>query len=189
MPEPTAPDRPPPDRRARLARNLLLAVLGAWLAASACMAFVATGNFRVVEPSRLRNSAEVFAALPEEDGSRRAALRYVASELNRHFFTRFGVADAGLAVLALLLLAASGGRPRWGVLLLSLLVAWTLADALWITPSLVEQGRAIDFVPRDPPPAEVAAFYRLHTVDVTVELAKMVVLGILLLRIAGGRTR
>lgn len=152
----------------RWAASATLWVLGAWLFLSVTMAYVAGANFVQLEPENLRNAGEVFEAIPDDDRFR--ALRYVASELNRHFFTRYARVQEVLGVLALILLALSR-RGRWiGVGL----VLFAAATTIWFdmaTAEIAAMGREIDFV-RDP--ETVAAFDRFHDRAVKVEGAKMI---------------
>jgi len=158
----------------------LCALLAAWLAVAAAMAFVATSNFRVVEPADLRDSEEVFAA-HEDPVERRMAIRYIASELNRFYFQRYDRIQALLAGACFLALVASRRRSRTRALLFGLVVAIVAANAFHYTPRLVEIGREIDFLPRDGEPAEpVREFWRLHHQSVGLELGKMALLASLL---------
>ncbi len=166
------------------AARLLAAVLGAWLALCASMAFVAMSNFRVTDVERLRDADEVFAALDEGE-ERRTALHYVARELNRHFFQRYDRAQLALAAVALVLLLFAGAPRKARLVVLLLAAGVALAHALYLTPTMVELGREIDFVPRpDPPPEPVQRFYALHGVSLALELAKMALLAALVLMVA-----
>ncbi|MCB9897398.1 MAG: hypothetical protein H6825_05295 [Planctomycetes bacterium] len=159
-------------RRGALADGrLLLFALGVWCALSFAMGFVATGNFHVVEPAALRNSTEIYAAIPLEGDARRMALRYVASELNRFFFARYDLANVALAALCTWLVFLLPRRKSQIALVACLLVA--LASAFWLTPTIVELGRQIDFMPRDPKPPEVVRFYELHGVSISLGLLQL----------------
>lgn len=160
-----------------MAHRWLLVVLTAWIMLIVCMGQVATGNFEVVEPDDLRHSSEVFAELEAGD-ERRMAVRYVASELNRYFFQRYDVGSLALAAAAIVLRLRAGGRPVSLVALL-LCAALVVANLTYFTPYMIEQGRLIDFMPRDPRPPEVEAFYSTHVLNIVLTLGQMVVLGAL----------
>lgn len=161
--------------------RLLLVLLGAWLALSVAMGWVASANFKVVEPDRLRDAASIFAQLPEGE-PRRMKLRYIASEMNRHDFAAYDKVNLALAVLAVLVAARLSQRPRGAMLVLLLCLAMAVVFTTWFTPTLIAQGRQIDFVARDPRPPEVAAFYRLHGVNIGLELLKMLLITSVIVR-------
>ena len=152
----------------RWATSATLWLLGAWFLLSVTMAYVAGANFVHLKPENLRNAGEVFEAIPEGE-SRFRALRYIASELNRHFFTTYARTQEILCGLALLLLLLSR-RGRWAGLALVVFAALTTVWFDVATAKIVEMGRGIDFV-RDP--AAIAEFDRFHDRAVRVEGAKM----------------
>lgn len=158
------------------AGRLLLWFLGGWVFLTVVLGYVAGSNFRVLDPDRLRNADAVYGGFetPEE---RRLALRYAASELNRHYFVHFTLVQVGLGAVSLALLVLSGEAGPWRATALSgaLLVSGFFATSL--TPEIVERGRAIDFVAREPePPPEVDTFYRLHALYLGLDGAKLLLL-------------
>ena len=100
------------------AASALLWLLGAWIALTAGVGHMAGANFGTLEPSALRDSDTVFAKLDEGD-ERRQALRYVASELNRRYFTEYGYVNIALSVAALGLFLLSRRRSRALLLILT----------------------------------------------------------------------
>jgi hypothetical protein len=150
----------------------LIWILGGWLFLSIAMAYVAGANFARLHPAALRDADAVYAAIPAGE-PRRVALRYAASEMNRHLFALYNTVQLGLAAAALLALWRSrrGGRLGWTVLALCFLAC--LAFHFFFTPEMIERGRLIDFMPRDPEPEEVRSFHRLHRLNVVLEVAKM----------------
>lgn len=158
-----------------VAGGVLLWALGAWFFVSIGMSIVATSNFRILDPETMRDADRIYAKL-EVGQERKLALRYAASELNRHFFKRYDYVQGALALIALTAAFASRsvGKPsRIAIAACSLFVA---ACAFYFTPTMINQGRVIDFLPRDPKPPEVVEFYRLHTIHVIGEVAKMATL-------------
>jgi hypothetical protein len=144
-------------------KSLALLLLGAWLAGSLIMFFVATQNFRTVD--RILGSPGVEAAGPLSAvpaGVLRPLLRHLSSELNRLYFFSWGIAQMvlGLAVLALVF------RDRTQVILAASMLVLVVGLALFVTPQITEIGRALDFVSRNPlPPASapaMAKFWKLH---------------------------
>ncbi len=155
--------------------GLVLWTFGAWFAATVGMSYVAGANFGNLDPERLARSAEVFGAIPEGE-ERTLALRYVASELNRTYFSVYGYAQVALCVLAAIgtFLAAHRGRALQIVTALCVLLA--LVMTFHITPAIVEFGRTMDLVPRDPPPPGTEDFAALHDGAVGIETVKLLLL-------------
>lgn len=148
--------------------------LGAWLAASLFMIFVAVGAFRGLRPENLREADQVYAEIPAAE--RPVKLKYIASELNRFYFTGYGYAQVALGLGACLCFAASarGGKAVGGMLFLSLALA--LVFAFYINPEIIPLGRQIDFMPRDPKPPEVLRFDKLHKASEMIEGLKILLL-------------
>lgn len=167
-----APERP-------WARHLLLWLLGGWVFLSVTMAFIASANFRVLDPEHLRQAEQIYAEIPAAE--RRTDLRYAASEINRYLFSVYSavhvvVAAAAFAVLWLVRLPRR--RRLWLAATLGLALAFAIVFVAWFTPTMVELGREIDFLARDPAPPPVLHFYQLHQVNVTMELIKLALLGV-----------
>lgn len=159
------------------ALRLLLWLLGGWLFLTIAMAFVASANFRVLEPDQLRHADQVYAELSADQ--RRTDLRYAASEINRYLFTVYSDVHAVIAGLGLVLLFAARLAKKRLILAatgLGVCFVFALIFALWFTPTMVEAGRVIDFMPRDPEPPEVTHFFRLHRINVAMEMIKMLLL-------------
>ena len=155
----------------------MLWVLGGWLFATLFMMGVAIGNFKVLKPEALPKTEVVYAAIPIED--RPLALKYAANELNRVYFKIYNRVQLGLAALAALL-CFSLARPGWSgravrwVLLLCL--ALCLAFELYFIPTIIELGREIELMPRDPMPPEVKRFFMIHGINNVLELLKAALL-------------
>ena len=146
--------------------------------------FLASGNFRVLDSERLRQADTVYADIPAGE-KRRLALRYAASELNRYYFAVYSKVQLVVAFAALVLLWLSRQRSRLVIIGVAAAAVSAVLVAFWLSPALTELGRQIDFMPRDPEPPEVARFYKLHGIDVAMEMAKMVVLAAVSLLLIG----
>jgi hypothetical protein len=149
-------------------------LLGGWLLGTILVAFIAAENFWIIDRLLATSVHPVFhrdvGMLPA--GEARAMLRYLASEQNRFYFTYWGWAEAVLGIALLGMAARSGsGRLLLGFGLMLALVAVT---QLYLTPRIVELGRALDFVPREPPPPGLNTFGRLHAAYSAVDLLKLV---------------
>lgn len=159
----------------RWPRHLLLWLLGGWLFLSVSMAWVASANFRVLDVERLREADRVYAEIPAGE-QRQRDLRYAASEINRYLFSIYGAVNAvtAAAAFALLWLVPLPRRRRaWMAAALGVCLLVAIAIAAWLTPVMIELGREIDFVARDPAPPPVQRFFALHRLDVGMELAKL----------------
>jgi hypothetical protein len=170
--DPAASSSAPGERR--WARHLLLWLLGGWFFLSVTMAFVASANFRALDVERLRQADQIYAEIPA--GERQRDLRYAASEINRHLFSVYSSVHAvvAAAALALLWLVRLPRRRRlWMAASLGLGLVFAIVFVAWFTPTMVELGRAIDFMPRDPAPPPVVRFFQLHQVNVTMEMIKL----------------
>ncbi len=54
------------------------------------------------------------------------------------------------------------------------MLAILLFLTVWLTPQILSIGRSLDFVPRDPPPSELATFGFLHATYTSLEMLKLV---------------
>ena len=84
-----------------------------------------------------------------------------SSELNRVLFESWNRTQLVLGALCIGLALVSGAR-RIITAALFLAVALIAYAQYFLAPELVELGRQLDFVPRDPPPPELVPFKRLH---------------------------
>ena len=163
-------------------RALMAFLLGCLLVGTVLIGFVAAENFFVVDrllesPASTEFRREFQQRLaPLPDGEARVVLRYLSSELNRFYFRVWGGAEVLLAGL-LLLLAARGGpkgaKDRTLTVGAGVLLALSLLMTFYLTPQIVDVGRAIDFIPRDPPPPELRRFGMLHAAYSVLDLAKL----------------
>lgn len=156
------------------AARLLLWLLGGWLFLAGVTGYVAGANFAILKPEKLTRTGDFYGDIPEE--KREMALRYAASELNRVYFMQFYRVQMGLAVVALLLGAASGcgGRIFLGALAVAVVISAVLL--FWITPDIIEMGRKIDDVPREPITPDREAFMQMHHVAVGLDVTKMLLI-------------
>ena len=168
------------------ARQLVTFLLGAWIAGSLFMMIVATQNFRNVDRLLAAPStpaAGMIAALGHD--SARQLLRYHSSELNRLYFRWWEAAQLGIGAGLLITFVRSkiAGKPL--IFMAAAMVVITASMHWWLTPQIVEIGRAIDFVPQTADSAERTQFWRLHGIYSTLEvikLAALVISGLFLFR-------
>jgi hypothetical protein len=164
-----------------------LCLLGAWLMGSVIMIMVATRNFRLIDELLQGSPNTDFRALVESFGAARVrdTLRYLSSELNREYFQTWNVAQVVLGGASLLLIPRTSELARaWRLLAVSLLLVAGML--IFLNPQIVQIGRSLDFVPRDPPPPQLATFWKLHVAYTVLEVAKLVLVGLSAFWIARG---
>lgn len=158
--------------RPHLANSLRLSLMGAWLMGTVFLWVIATENFRRVDAVLSSPHPEFHHRLePLPAGEARVVLRFLASELNRFYFTLWGWSQLILGgVILILCRRLSVDRFELGLPG----AMWVLAAilALWVTPSLIEIGRQVDFVPRSPPPPQMDTFWRYHLAYTVTDLVK-----------------
>lgn len=158
--------------RSHLANTIRLSLMGAWLMGTAFLWVVATENFRRVDAVLSGSNKEFHQKLePLPAGEARLALRFLASELNRFYFTAWGWSQLVLGGV-ILVLSWRLAADRFDLGLLGAM--WVVAAILtiWVTPSLTEIGRQIDFIPRSPPPPQMETFWRHHLAYTSTDLVK-----------------
>jgi hypothetical protein len=155
----------------RAAMSLLL---GAWLVGTILVAFVAAENFWIIDRLLATSVHPVFhesvSTLPA--GGARALMRYLASEQNRFFFMWWGWAEVVLGV-ALVAMAARTGSGRL-LLGFGLMLALAAVSQFYLMPRIADVGRALDFVPREPPPPNLRTFGLLHAAYSVIDIVKLV---------------
>lgn len=143
---------------------LLHFILGVWLGGSVIMGAVVAYNFSGIDDLFARNPRlQEHAGFSLDDvNAKKTSLLWVhSSELNRVFFEVWNRAQLVLGAMSVVL--ALWGKARR--LPTALLVGATALVAFihWaFEPQIVELGRQLDFLPRDPPPTIVAEFQRYH---------------------------
>ena len=165
-------------------RALLIMLLGGWIVGTLLIGFVATQNFRTID--RLLSAptpefSRATASLGHDQA--RVVLRYLVSELNRLYFSAWGLTQ--LAFGATVVAAAIGLRPLDRT-------AFTIAATIFIivivslllSQSLLSLGRSLDFVPRTLVSQELARFRTLHLVYTALDLLKLTLCVWLLIRSA-----
>jgi hypothetical protein len=156
-------------------RPVTLALGAFWLGLLVASWFAATSSFRTVDrvlaPSPRPEMAARLQDVPETE--RRVVLRYLASEINRGMFRRWGYVEAGFALVLAALAWPGGGRGR--VFAFAIVVV-VLAQLVFLGPRILELGRAIDFVPRPLSPEVSRTFGMLHGAYLVLDLVKAALL-------------
>lgn len=153
---------------------MAMAVLGGWLGATLLMWFVAVASFSTADRIlRASNPQVTQATQPMGPSQTRVVLRYLASEINRTCFDAYGWAQVALAIFLLVLQLRQTPRDTIALALMGAMLGLVLVLTLIITPQIVVLGRSIDFVPRNPPPPELARFHRLHAAFTVLDGLKL----------------
>jgi hypothetical protein len=160
-------------------RRLAIFFMAVWLTGIVFMALVAAENFWTLDRLFAAKANPAFAGALEKFGTDTAhnLVHYYSSELNRLYFQVWGLAEIGVGIFVFWCIVAlpKAAKAKWMVLSM---LAITLLFAVLITPQIVSVGRALDFVPRDPPPPELRTFGLLHAAYTVLDGIKFI-LGIL----------
>lgn len=162
-------------------RITLALLLGAWLMGTLLLAGVASENFFIIDRLLNSSASSSFSSHPafQKDvaqlppGEARITLRYVSSEMNRLYFVVWGWIELVIAVLVLALAMESVRRMKFTIVF-SLMLLAVAVMVFYITPEITQVGRALDYVPRDPKPPELAHFGMLHGLYSVLDLLKLV---------------
>ncbi len=154
---------------------LEVAILAAWTMMNLCMWFAATGSFgtvrRLLEGPSPQLAETARALTPTQT---RYVLRHTASEINRTYFRAYGWAQIALGVLLLALVASQTPRDKTALVVVGAMVLIVIPLTFYVTPEIIELGRRIDFVPRDPAPPEMSRFGMLHGAFTVLDGMKLV---------------
>ena len=158
-------------------RAALVLLLGIWIGASVAVVGVVGYSFPGIERS-LESNEKLRARAGFEVGDvakkKTSPLWVLVGELNRHYFRGFNTAQLVLAALTLALATLS--RRRSVLILVAVAALITVVLAFYLAGEITEQGRDLDFVPREPPPGQEAEFLKLHRVYTGLEAAKTLLL-------------
>lgn len=162
---------------------VVIALLGAWTALTLFMWLAATRSFRTVDRVLTESRAEFEAAAkPLGADTTREVLRYLASEINRTMFKAYSGTEIVLGILVLVLLARSSADTL-SIVLATLMLALVLILGLVIQPQIVTVGRQIDFLARNPAPAQMSRFWMLHGTFTGLDSLKLLAGLVLLVRL------
>jgi hypothetical protein len=165
-------------------RALIITLLGGWITGTLLIAFVATQNFRTVDRLLSAPTTEFSRAIaPLAHNEARGVLRYLVAELNRLFFSAWGLTQ--LALGTAIIVAALGLRPLdRTVITVAATIFIIVIASLLLGQRLLSLGRSLDFVPRDLVSHELARFRQLHLAFTALDLLKLILCVWLLMRTA-----
>lgn len=154
-------------------RRAITFLLGCWFATVTVVAVNAGISFDVAEIAAKTPPGELarpLAMLTEFEA--RQFPRYIASEVNRAMFERFGLIELGL-VIAIALTLFMHGYSRPATVLSGVLFILVCASSFLLTPQLVAQGRVLDFRAAEMFQDERERFARLHMLYGTLTLLRL----------------
>lgn len=144
-------------------QTMAIAILGIWIGITLFMWFAAGRSFATVERVLLsQNPQYLKITKPLTLTETREMLRYLASEINRSFFTAYGWAQVILGLALLLLFIRQTPRDTTALAITGAMLAVVLILAFVVTPQIIALGRSIDFAPRNLPSPEMGRFGMLH---------------------------
>ena len=140
-----------------------VAVLGAWIMSTLCIWFAATRSFATVD-SVWKRAPPQFAEItkPLGEASTRLVLHDMASEVNRALFWGYGTVQITFGIILFLLVWSQTPRHALDTGLTAAMLILAIILTLVFTPLIISVGRSIEFLPRHPPPPEMAHFWMLH---------------------------
>jgi hypothetical protein len=171
-------------------RRIATFLLGAWIAGSVFMGCVAAFNLRSASDllsSPMEPVRKSVGALGDE--SARLLLRHHAAEINRALFDYWEDAQFALGVALGLFLFLGTERRILPAVLCALMLGIVVFQHFGILPELIYRGREADFPPGNAIAAARARVWRLHQVYVGVEIAKLLIGGVLASYLFAFRTR
>jgi hypothetical protein len=153
--------------------------MGIWMAGMILVAIVATQNLYSVDRLIANSTNTIFgqAVNTEQSPTVRDLLWYFASEINRLYFQLWNIVQLPIGILTLWIVSRipNSKHAVWGITAMLLTVMFL---TLFITPPIVNIGRDLDFVPRDPKPPALQTFGLLHATYSVMTLVNLI-LGVL----------
>ena len=131
-------------------RRLSVLLLGAWLACTLLMTWVAVYNSESAELTLKHPSDRIQREMRDIGLERtRTLLHFHSAELSRHFFVYWEMTQFGLgAALAITLLFATNGN-RLTMALSTAMIVIVVIQHFTMTPQILELGRGFDFASPD----------------------------------------
>lgn len=161
-------------------RRFFTFLIGLWIGGTLFIQWVAGQNYTSVE--------RVLTAQPQQmqqiiftltDAEKKNLFRYVASEMNRFYFSNWEWMQLaiGLALLVGIILAK---EPKQYLVMGGFMLLAVLACHFLLTPQMIGVGRMLDFVPLDKSPAEHKRFESMGMLYMIIDILKTGV-GVLML--------
>ena len=155
-------------------RTAVTFFLGMWVMGSIGVSMVAMQDFYTIDRLLADPANETFEEMVTNIGREKSRdfLRFLASELNRLFFQLWNWFQffIGGATLWFVWRVPQLGTLRWSIVGMLGIVA--VLTGL-VTPQILDIGRSLDFVPRDPAPPSLRTFGILHATYTALEILKL----------------
>ena len=158
-------------------RTLAAILLGGWLIGSIVVGAAAAQNFYMID--KLLNSVEsprpfLNITARMESGEARGILRFLVSELNRYYFRTWEWVEILFGAILLFLAFKYFGDKKL-IIGFAVMLGIVLLMSFYVTPQMIDVGRKLDFVPRDPAPPELSWFGKLHGLYSVLYLIMLVI--------------
>jgi hypothetical protein len=154
-------------------------LIGLWLGGSITLVAVVGYGFSGMIDRALAANPGLAARAgfdPKDEGAKKTSVLWVyTGEQNRAYFRGWNAVQIVLGTAATLAALVARSRKAAVVLLLAAL-GIACALAFYLAPEITARGRALDFVPRTPPPGSLAVFNVLHRLYTGLEAAKILLL-------------
>lgn len=153
-------------------RRLAAFLLGAWIAVSLFMGYVATQNLFAIDEilgAPRPNSGKVFEKAGVDNV--KLILKWHASEQNRRYFARWEVVQMILGVVLAAILFLGTNASRLMLLGCGAMVILVGFMHWFLTPEITWSGRQMDFLQREPG----ARFLALHGLYTGLEVLKLLI--------------
>ncbi len=155
-------------------------LLGFWLAGNLAIFGVVSSTFYGIPVALEVNQklAERAGFDPDDEAARKSSPIWVfSSELNRLFFHHWNRIQLAIGVLTLIVLLARCRCP--GALTCAVLALAAVGVlAFYLEPRLVELGRSLDFVPREPESESLKKFHLLHKIYTAIALIEVALIAV-----------
>ena len=143
------------------------------------MGWVATHNLGSVDVVLKQADRQLQREIKDIGYDRvRALLRYEAAELNRFYFYYWEWVQLVLALIATVILLDATGGNRLTMIFMAGIILILLVQHFLINPEMMELGRGLDFAAGDQMLDERRAFRTFHTYYASMELIKIVLVGL-----------
>ncbi len=164
-------------------RRIAVYLLGLWLGCTLFMGWVATHDLGSVDPILKQSNRQLQREIKEIGYDRvKALLRFEAAELNRHFFYYWEWLQIFLALVVLIILLDATNGNKFTLVIITGVILLLLVQHFLVGPQVLELGRGLDFAAPDQMLDERRAFGTFHAYYSSIELIKLVLVGIISVR-------
>lgn len=164
-------------------RRIAVFLLGFWIGCTLFMGWVATHNITSVDPILKQSDRHLQREIKDIGYDRvKSLLRFEAAELNRHYFYYWEWVQLLLALITAVVLVDATNGNKFTMVAMTGILLLLLVQHFLVQPEVVELGRGLDFAATDQMLDERRAFRTYHTYYSSIEVIKLVLLGIVSVR-------